>query len=197
MFPFVSTAGLASSGGGPQAFLNPQSAIRNPKSRNWLCFARSASGWNGGILEYRGSRHPPRPTPPRCPASDNWVCFAHLVPRERRSPDRHSDRNWVCLARSTGLGCPAWRKLGLLPERHRATRRCRTFAPWVASSRPPALAMVFPARLPQIGFVWRNTPQRRLGWWLTRPAPLGGRWGKLALFCRSLLHVQCAITPFL
>ncbi len=34
----------------------------------------------------------------------------------------------------------------------------------------------------EIGFVWRNTPQRRLGWWLPRPAPLGGRCGKLALF---------------
>jgi hypothetical protein len=31
----------ASPSGGPQAFLNPQSKIRNPQWKNWLCFAEA------------------------------------------------------------------------------------------------------------------------------------------------------------
>ncbi len=58
--------------------LNPQSQIRNPQSRNWVRFAHLCS---------------PRSRRDR----GDWVRFARSAPRERRSPERHSDRNWVCL----------------------------------------------------------------------------------------------------
>jgi hypothetical protein len=47
-------------------------------------------------------------------------------------------------------------------------------------------ALPFPAGLGQIGFVWRNKPQRRLRRRLRRPAPISVRVGKLASFVQAV-----------
>jgi hypothetical protein len=52
-------------------------------------------------------------TCPSCCSDGNWLCFARLPPRERRSPDRHNDKNWFVCTRPSAPSPQASSRLRL------------------------------------------------------------------------------------
>jgi hypothetical protein len=131
--------------------------------------------WNNG-----GSRRPPRPTPPRCPASGNWVCLAQWAPATA-SPAHPAGANWVCLSGEPRRD-PA--ELGLFVQPARAGPRRQA-----AAGVPPNWVCLYNIRWPPshpvqpgIGFVSHNrSPQEVPGPGCPRPFLVAR--GKLASFC--------------
>jgi hypothetical protein len=72
---------------------NPQSTIRSPQSRNWLCFARSTRGKTAPLTMSIFAQTPH--------SSQVWLCFARLPPIPRPpGPVPHGPAgNWLCFVR--------------------------------------------------------------------------------------------------
>jgi hypothetical protein len=123
---------------------------------------------------------------------------SHNLPsRERRSPNRHNGRNWVCLYNTPRPPCSApVGKLALF-----CIIAPASVDPWVGSGG--AIGFVFHfalhtsnLQLSEIGFVWHDGSPRRIGFvwpmpvacsihhnsFPAKPLPLLTPWQELALF---------------
>jgi hypothetical protein len=159
--------------------------------RNWVCLynrptllvprspAHVASARIGFVSHDRTLPGAPFPRSPILPRF-GFVCSQGHLSSRLNTPD------WVCLYNRR----PA--KFGLLPERHRATRRCRT----IGSSDGPAclsgggklglFVRRAPARPGGIGFVCTTGPRR------PQAAGRSGRPAKLGLFRTNSHHADSA-----
>ncbi len=119
-------------------------------------------------------RHPPPPCLAPPGAAGNWVRFAQSASWERRSPDRHSGGNWVCL-----YNRPAQVRSG---RTQRASRQIG-----FVCTRPSTSFPRYP-RSPKFGFVCsqRHPSSRpgtpKLGLFVQRDRVPPGTASQLALF---------------